>query len=166
MVIGGQALLRYGEARLTKDIDITLGLFPNQAAVVLQVIDKLGFKILVDDVDNFLSKTFVLPVLDPQSSIRVDLIFALSEYEAGALLRCQPVDLNGVEVSFISPEDLIIHKVIAARPRDLEDVKNVLLKMKTLDLQMIRDWLQRYDAELGEDFESRFDMILESLTPL
>jgi len=26
MVIGGQAVLRYGEARLTKDVDITLGM--------------------------------------------------------------------------------------------------------------------------------------------
>ena len=160
MVIGGQALLRYGEPRLTKDIDITVGCAPFEAAPVLRVIEALGLRILVDNVEDFLSKTFVLPVQDIESSLRIDLIFSLSEYERSALQRAQIVDIRGVEVRFISPEDLIIYKIVAGRPRDIEDVKNVLLKNKNLDERMIRRWLKEYDAALGEGFEHRFDEVL------
>ena len=65
MVFGGQAVLLYGEPRLTRDIDITLGVDTSQAASVLRMIEKLGLRILVDNVDQFLSQTFVLPGLGP-----------------------------------------------------------------------------------------------------
>ncbi|MCX7699063.1 MAG: nucleotidyltransferase [Candidatus Goldbacteria bacterium] len=32
---------------------------------------------------------------------------------------------NKIKVSFASPEDLIIHKIFAGRPRDIEDIKNI-----------------------------------------
>ena len=61
MVFGGQAVLLYGEPRLTRDIDITLGVDTSQAAGVLRMIDTLGLRILVDNVDEFLGQTFVCP---------------------------------------------------------------------------------------------------------
>ncbi len=130
---------------------------------MLVTIRELGFRILVDDVDDFLSRTFVLPVQDPSSGIRIDLIFSLSEYEKTALERAKVVDLDGTSVRFISPEDLVIHKIVAGRPRDLEDVKNIVLKVKDLDYQMVRFWLREYDSALGEGFEHRLEEILAEL---
>ena len=49
MVIGGQAVLIYGEPRLTQDIDITLGVGPEDAARVLDVIREAGWTILSAD---------------------------------------------------------------------------------------------------------------------
>ncbi len=37
MVIGGQAVLLYGEPRLTRDIDITLGIGPQRAEEILNL---------------------------------------------------------------------------------------------------------------------------------
>lgn len=45
MVIGGQAVLLYAEPRLTRDIDITLGLPVAQLQTLLQVIAVLGLKV-------------------------------------------------------------------------------------------------------------------------
>jgi hypothetical protein len=80
MVFGGQAVLLYGEPRLTRDIDVTLGVDPNQPAPVLRVIEELQLRILVDDAEQFLRQTFVLPVLDTSSNIRIDFVFSLTEY--------------------------------------------------------------------------------------
>ena len=42
----------------------------------------------------------------------------------------------------IEPEDLIIHKCVAGRPRDLEDVEGILIRQRLrLDLDRIRRWL-------------------------
>jgi hypothetical protein len=41
MIIGGQAVLLYGEPRLTKDIDITLGVSVNKLNELLSIINNL-----------------------------------------------------------------------------------------------------------------------------
>lgn len=83
MIIGGQAVLYYGEPRFTKDIDITLG---------------------------------------------IDFIFSNSDYEMQAIERSKSVKFVETSVKFASLEDVVIHKIIAGRPRDMEDVSTVLLK--------------------------------------
>ena len=44
MVFGGQAVLLYGEPRLTRDIDITVGVDPSQPVPVLRVIEELQLR--------------------------------------------------------------------------------------------------------------------------
>ena len=45
MVIGGQAVLVHGEPRLTRDIDITLGLTAERVHDVLELVSSLGLKV-------------------------------------------------------------------------------------------------------------------------
>ncbi len=163
MVIGGQAVLLYGEPRLTKDIDITLGIAPNDGAPVIELLAGLGFTILIENPLEFLAETFVVPVQDSKSDIRVDLVFSLSEYERGAIERAISVNISGQEVKFISLEDLIIHKVVAGRPRDLEDATVILTKHPEADLTTICKWLDEYDRELSTDFHFRLDQILKNI---
>ena len=64
MVIGVQAVLRYGEPRLTKDIDITLGLGVEGLQMIKAVTTSLALRILVEDAEAFVRKTMVLPSAD------------------------------------------------------------------------------------------------------
>ena len=167
MIIGGQAVLLYGEPRLTKDIDVTLGIGVKELKRIKAVLPRLDLKILVKDERLFVEKTMVLPTMERRSGIRVDLIFSSSPYELGAIERAKSVRLGRSEVMFASAEDLIIHKVIAGRPRDMEDVKTILLKNTGLDLAYVRKWLNEFDRSLGEKFKERFDQTYkESLPPI
>ncbi len=87
MIIGGQAVLLYGEPMLTKDIDITLGVGPEYLEKLLLISKELRLKVLVNDVQEFVNQTFVLPVLEVKSGFRVDFIFSVSIYEKTALKR-------------------------------------------------------------------------------
>lgn len=87
MIIGGQAVLLYGEPRITKDIDITLGVGPEYLEKLLLISKELRLKVLVNDVQEFVNQTFVLPVLEVKSGFRVDFIFSVSIYEKTALKR-------------------------------------------------------------------------------
>lgn len=49
MVIGGQAVLLYGEPRLTKDIDIALGIGIDGLKDINSIIQKLNLKALVNE---------------------------------------------------------------------------------------------------------------------
>jgi hypothetical protein len=162
MLIGGQAVLLYGEPRLTKGIDITLGIGPERFPDALNIVNGLGWKVLVEAPDIFVSETMVLPCLEPEMGIRVDLIFSVSHYERQAMERARRVPIGRAHVRFASIEDLIIHKIIAGRPRDLEDVRIVLTKNPGVDLTYIRRWLQQFELTLSEPLLKRFDEIRET----
>ncbi len=81
------AVLLYGEPKLTKDIDITLGVGPEYLEKLLLISKELRLKVLVNDVQEFVNQTFVLPVLEVKSGFRVDFIFSVSIYEKTALKR-------------------------------------------------------------------------------
>ncbi|MDI6873781.1 nucleotidyl transferase AbiEii/AbiGii toxin family protein [Candidatus Solincola sp.] len=162
MVIGGQAVLLYGEPRLTRDIDITLGVGPEKAADIVGLAGELDLRILVEDPLEFAGSTFVLPCREEKTGIRLDFIFSRSSYEEQALRRTNVVRIQDVEVKFASLEDLIIHKVIAGRPRDLEDVKVVLARNQEFDRDYVLSWLREFDRALQTDFTGSFLELLRN----
>jgi len=157
MVIGGQAVLLYGEPRLTKDIDVTLGIGPDGLPEVLQVVSKMAWQVLVDQPEDFVRKTLVLPCQDPTTAIRMNFIFSFSPYEQQALQRVRMVALDDVQVRFAAVEDVIIHKLVAGRPRDLEDVRTILIKNPSMDRAYIRNWLKQFEASLSRPFWQQFE---------
>ena len=148
MVIGGQAVLIYGEPRFTKDIDITLGVGIEGLEPVLKIVNTLRWKVLAPSPAEFVRKTMVLPCEDPASGVRLDLIFSFSPYERQAMDRVRRITFLGKEVCFASPEDLVIHKVVAGRSRDLEDVRVVQLKNPGMDRVYIEKWLKDFEKTL------------------
>jgi predicted nucleotidyltransferase len=150
MIIGGQAVLLYGEPRLTRDIDITLGVNVNRLETLLDVTRRLSLKPLPEDVSAFVHKTMVLPAIDERTGIRVDFIFSFTPYESQAIQRAKKVSILDRDVCFAAVEDLIIHKIFAGRSRDIEDVRNVLMKNPDLDIRYIEEWLKAFDAASDE----------------
>lgn len=157
IVVGGQAVLVYGEPRLTRDIDVTIALTPDQVEQVLRILPDVGLTPLVEPV-SFTQEAWVLPCADVLSELRVDFIFSSTTVELSAMERAHTVAIGGEQVRFASPEDLVVFKLIAGRPRDLEDVRTILLKQPDLDREHVRRWLREFDADLGmgTDISSRF----------
>ena len=60
MIIGGQAVLLYGEPRLTRDIDITLGVNTDRLPDLLGIIQNISFRPLTEDTESFVQQTMVL----------------------------------------------------------------------------------------------------------
>jgi hypothetical protein len=163
MVIGGQAVLLYGEPRLTRDIDITLGMGVNGLDKIKKIIKAIGLKILVEKEKEFVEQNMVLPTLDKKSGLRVDFIFSFSPYERQAIERGKDIKLGRTLVKFASLEDLVIHKVIAGRARDLEDVRSILLKNPKYNLDYIKKWFREFDQSLDENFLNVFVEIKKNL---
>jgi hypothetical protein len=161
MIIGGQAVLLYGEPRLTRDIDITLGVNIDSLDRLLRAAKELSLKPLPEDMDTFVRQTMVLPTVDEATGIRVDFIFSYTPYETGAIKRSKKVKILNQEVNFTAPEDLVIHKIFAGRPRDLEDVRTVLIKNPDIDQSYVRRWLREFDnASAKKEFLDTFEKIL------
>jgi predicted nucleotidyltransferase len=147
MLIGGQAVLLYGRPRFTRDIDITLGVDSDQYEAIAQVCKDVGLKILPVEPKVFAAQTNVLPADDPISKLRVDFIFSSMPYERQALKRAQKVELAGYPVCFASCEDVIIHKMLAGRAIDEEDVKSILVRRRSeIDIEYVKGWLEKFET--------------------
>lgn len=161
MIIGGQAVLLYGEPRLTRDIDVAVGYGPERAGEMISAARELGLRHLAEDPLKFARETLVLPCVEEASGIRVDFILSQSSYENEAIARARKVEVNSVMVCYATLEDVIIHKVIAGRPRDLEDVGKLLMKNRSFDRDYILSWLLEFDRALGGDFVNVFNALCE-----
>jgi len=166
MVIGGQAVLLYGEPRLTRDIDVTLGIGVSELARIKKVLPAMGLKVLVKKDQEFVERTMVLPTKDRESDIRVDFIFSFSPYERQAIGRAKNIKVGRTQVKFASLEDLVIHKVVSGRPRDLEDIKSILVKNPKYDSDYISKWLKEFDQSLNQNFMETFKKTEEEIREL
>ena len=159
MVIGGQAVLFHGEPRLTRDIDITLGVDSSQLNIVRDAVAHIGLVPSVKEVEAFVRATNVLPLSHTPSGLRVDLIFSFSTYESEAIQRAVPVVMEGVQVRFASAEDLIIHKLVAGRPRDIEDVRGILARNPSLDEPYLATWLAAFREVVNRDLVAELNSL-------
>ncbi len=152
MLIGGQAVLLHGAPRLTEDIDLTLGVGPEALPTIRAACLALGLDPIPADVDAFVRDTFVLPVRDRATHVRVDLIFSTTPYERQAIARATHVAIGDVDVPFATAEDLLIHKLFAGRPRDLEDAVGVVRRRHgELDWEYLRRWAAEFAAVPGRE---------------
>jgi len=156
MIIGGQAVLLYGEPRLTGDIDITVDLVPDQLSAVQAVASDVGLTALVDDPDAFARQTFVVPYGHTPTGLRVDFIFSFTPYEREAMQRVRVVAVGPARVRFASPEDVLVHKIFAGRPRDLEDARGILAKNPGVDIGYVRTWLRALSEVSAQPLEATF----------
>ena len=163
MVIGGQAVLLYGEPRLTKDIVITLGLGIDGLHKIREIIPAIPLRIIVDHDEEFVRRTMVLPTVEERSGIRVDFIFSFSPYERQAIERAKEVRIGRGSVRFASLEDVVIHKMIAGRARDIEDARSIIIKNPGYDFSYIEKWLREFGESLGENYLEQFSKTIEEI---
>lgn len=163
MIIGGQAVLIYGEPRLTKDVDITIDGGIEKLDTVINIAKSLELKILPQNPHEFVKKTMVLPMLDERTGLRIDVIFSCSPYEKEALKRVNKIEIDDTEINYASVEDLIIHKIISGRERDLEDIKSIMLKNKNIDENYILKWLEEFEKDLNMKFKDSFFKIKKEI---
>lgn len=148
IVLGGVAVSVYGEPRLTADIDVNIFLDKKRVGDFLAKAKDYGFYPISHNLDDFIEKTGVIPMLFKKRDVvgKIDFIMAENALECAAIERGKVKEIDSVKLRLISPEDLVIHKITSLRSRDLEDVKGILIRQKgKLDIGYIRNWLNKID---------------------
>ena len=78
-------------------------------------------------------------------SVDIDIFLAETRLQESLLARRSRLEVDGVPAWVVSPEDLILLKLIASRPRDIGDVMDILMAQGQLD----EEYLRRWATELG-----------------
>lgn len=157
-VFGAQAALVWGRPRLTTDVDVTVR-FGAATDELVRTLQAHGFTLRIEATDTFIRQTRVLPMEHTASGLALDLVLSGPGLEDLFLERVVHVDVGGARIPFISPEDLIATKILAGRPKDIEDVRGVLSERGgVLDIDRIVETLTLLDQALGQsDLRAAFE---------
>lgn len=148
MVIGAMATLVWGSVRTTRDVDFKVNAGDGRALLRACL---SRFRLRTAEPDPFLAATHVIPVIVNLKSgpISADLVLAGMPYEFSAIERARNIEIGARAVKVCTAEDLIIHKIISERARDLDDVRGIILRQgPSLD----RQYLEPKIKELSEAF--------------
>lgn len=159
-LFGAQAVVAHGVPRLSADVDVTLRLTPNTPEPFARDMKAAGFALRVDD-PEFVRKTRVMPFFHESSKLPLDVVLAGSGLEDEFLERAVSIDIGGVSVPVLHPEDLIIAKILASRPKDLDDARALWrVHGRRLDPGRIVETLRQLEQALAQsDLLPAFDSI-------
>ena len=127
--IGGIALQRWGEPRLTHDVDISLLTgFGNEN----HFIDILCQQYIprIENVKDFALDNRVL-LIKSETNIPIDISLAGLPFEELVIDRSSEFQfLENIRLTTCSAEDLIIYKAFADRTRDWADIEGIIIRQK------------------------------------
>ena len=126
-VIGGLAVQRWGEPRLTQDADLTLLTgFENEAFYVDALM--AHFSPRREDAREFALINRVL-LLNAKNKVSVDISLAGLPYEEEVIASATPFAFaDGTILPTCSADDLFVMKAFAARPRDWMDAEGIVAR--------------------------------------
>lgn len=128
-IVGGLALLRWGEPRFTRDVDVTLLAGFGQENGFIQTL--LGaYQSRIGDAGEFAQRNRVL-LLEASNGVPLDIALGGLPYEALAVERSTEFEFEpGCLLRTCSAEDLIVQKLFAFRSRDVLDVEGIAVRMR------------------------------------
>ncbi len=154
--IGGVAVQVWGQPRMTQDIDLTVFTnLKNEAEYIVALLSRYSPKFF--DAGQFALTNRVLPMFT-KSGIGIDVTLGGLSDTSEALTRSsyQPF-AGGVNLRICSPDDLVIMKTVAARPRDWLDIESVIIRQNGLDWTYILSTIESLDAY--EDISTRLEKL-------
>ena len=148
VVIGGIAVSVLGRARFTEDLDAMFLLSIQDIPRFLDEAKKEGIEPRVENAVEFAKKRRVLLLRHTITDTGIDISLGIMPFEQEIIERStvQAFD-DTLQVRLPTPEDLIIMKAIAHRPKDMEDIRTLAAKYRNLDIPRIKRWVKNY-AEL------------------
>ncbi|MBI2375371.1 MAG: hypothetical protein HYV07_15355 [Deltaproteobacteria bacterium] len=156
-IIGGVAVIARVGTRATRDVDVVIGLHAADVDRVLDLATRHGYAFDPNDREIFAEGLIRLwPIVDGPRGFGADLIFADVPFLERVVARATSVDLAGVSLPVAQLEDLVVLKLEAGRPVDIEDVFAIRDAFAaSLDLARIRSeaallgLIDRVDLYLG-----------------
>ncbi len=154
LVTGSTASIAYGEPRFTNDIDIVIGLPPDKVDVFCDAFPDSEFYLSREAVQTAVRDAFQFNLIHPASGLKIDfIVLTTSEYDRSRVARRHSLPaLDGQDVCFASPEDVIIKKMVYYRegesPKHLRDIGGIMrVQGVELDRDYVADWAKQFGVD-------------------
>lgn len=147
-VFGAQAAIFHGVTRATADIDVTVDPAGRTTAEIAAGLGKHGFRLRIED-HAFVEQTRVLPAVH-ETGVPVDVVLAGPGIEELFFERAVERTIATRSVPIASAEDIIVMKVLAGRPKDLDDIEAIVQVKRDLDVEVVRETLRMLEQALDQ----------------
>jgi hypothetical protein len=148
IIIGGVAASLLGKPRLTADVDVVMILSIEDLPLLMAAAAEEGLIPRIADAEAFASHHRVLLLRHEASGINVDISLGVLPFEVEAVERSTIHKVESVAVRLPTPEDLIVFKAVAHRPKDLLDIQAILESHPDLDRERVRYWVGEFAQAL------------------
>lgn len=148
VIIGGVAASLLGKPRLTADVDALLLLSVDELPRLLEIAKREGLLPRLTDAEAFAQQHRVLLLRHQESGIDVDISLGILPFEVEAVERSTLHNVGAITVRLPTPEDLIIFKAVAHRPKDLLDIRAITESQPDLDTARIEYWVTQFAEAL------------------
>jgi hypothetical protein len=140
--IGGIAVQRWGQARVTRDVDLTLLTGFGREDEYIEIL-LASYSPRREDAAEFARRNRVL-LLNAPDGTGIDVSLGALPFEQLAVSRASDYTFTGgVTLRTCSAEDLVVLKLFASRPIDVRDAEGVVVRnKKTLDWRYIEEQLR------------------------
>ncbi len=160
MITGGSAVGFWGHIRTTMDIDILIQIHSEQTAPLLKSITGEAYIDMEKAKKAILDKSMFNIILN-KTCFKIDLIpLKEDSYEIKKFNNRVKINFQGKEIYVISPEDLIISKLLWSKSaggseRQIKDCESIYrLNSENLDLDYLKRWVEMLGVE--EEFNKLF----------
>ena len=147
-IMGGIAARVLGIPRPTYDIDFTLSVSRELLPELFDAAEETGYHVPVAYRSGWIDSVAGMPIVKlgmqlGALGIDIDVFLAECSFQDSLLERRSQHDIGGKLVWLVSPEDLIVLKVLANRDRDRSDVQDVLFMQGQLDRDYMKHWAEK-----------------------
>ncbi len=151
--IGGLAVQRWGQPRMTADVDLTIitGFGAEEPYVDAML---AAFRGRLPDTREFALQHRTL-LLTASNGIQIDVALGAMPFEEHSVARASAFHIgDGSSLTTCSAEDLVVHKAFAGRDKDWLDVASIIVRQgEGLDQALI--WIELLPLlELRDDSTS------------
>ncbi len=148
VIIGGIAVGFLGKPRFTADVDAVFLLSTQDIPKFIELAGKENIIPRRKDAEEFARKNRVLLLKHTPTETDIDISLGILPFEEEMVERSDIRSFANLSVRLPTPEDLIIMKAIAHRPKDLEDIRTIADKYPNLDMERIEKWVKDFGDAL------------------
>jgi hypothetical protein len=149
VIISGVAASLLGTPRFTVDLDVVLMVSVQNIPDLLLEAERLGIEPRISDPIGFAHRTRVLLLRHIPSGTDIDISLASLPFEVEMIARSIVIEISSLKLRLPTPEDLIILKAVAHRPKDLEDIRAIAASHPDLDHERVQYWVEQFGEALN-----------------
>jgi len=146
-ITGGMAVFVWARPRFTADIDIVVLLKQEHVALLAEALKALSEASYIDTamMRQALERRGEFNFIDGATGVKVDFfVVGGTLFDRSQLNRRVPQDILGHRVYFVSPEDLVLSKLLwfqlGESAKQYEDIQSILRMQSKLDWKYLEKW--------------------------
>jgi predicted nucleotidyltransferase len=146
VIMGGLAVRALAIPRPTNDVNLTIACDTKLLPELLKTWQSECIQVPEIYLSGWVDRIAGMPLIklktriDREHTVDLDVFLCETDFQRSLLNRRQRVEIDDQSIWIVTPEDMILLKLIANRPRDLIDVADILFVQGELDQSYMHHW--------------------------